>query len=427
MDIKLNDKENSRKELEATLTYEELSPYFDKAIEKYRKKVSIPGFRKGKAPLNMIRKLYGEGIEYSAIEDIAGEVFFKYITDNKLDVISKGAITDIDYKPKEKLDFKVEFDVMPDVKIDKYKGLKLKKQTNKIDDSLVDDEINYHKFKGATHELDGVASDDDYMITIDLQNLDEGGNILIGQSQKDLKVYLGNPEIYPEFKEGMKGIKEGETRIIDSKNAEGEPKKVQISCSKVEKIIYPEMNTEFFKSVTGKDDLTTEEEFRSEIKNELQKIYDGISERQLKSDVVNEMIKENDVPAPERYIEVILDSMVEDYKSRYKGKKIPADFIETEFRNEKRVDAILQAKWFLIRDKIIEMEKIEADEESYIKIAEEFSGRFNIPADKLVEAYKGNEDIKMRILNDKVLDIIINNAELEEILELRTKEDSGKG
>ena len=427
MDIKLNDKENSRKELEATLTYEELTPYFDKAVENYRKKVSIPGFRKGKAPLNMIRKLYGEGIEYSAIEDIAGEVFFKYITDNKLDVISKGAITDIDYKPKEKLDFKVEFDVMPDVKIDKYKGLKLKKQTNKIDDSLVDDEINYHKFKGATYELDGVASDDDYMITIDLQNLDESGNILIGQSQKDLKVYLGNPEIYPEFKEGMKGIKEGETRIIDSKNAEGEPKKVQISCTKVEKIIYPEMNTEFFKSVTGKDDIKTEEEFRSEIKNELQKIYDGISDRQLKSDVVNEMIKENDVPAPERYIEVILDSMVEDYKSRYKGKKIPADFIETEFRNEKRVDAILQAKWFLIRDKIIEMEKIEADEESYRKIAEEFSGRFNIPADKLIEAYKGNEDIKMRILNDKVLDIIINNAELEEILELRTKEDSGKG
>jgi len=427
LDIKLNDKENSRKELEATLTYEELTPYFDKAVENYRKKVSIPGFRKGKAPLNMIRKLYGEGIEYSAIEDIAGEVFFKYITDNKLDVISKGAITDIDYKPKEKLDFKVEFDVMPDVKIDKYKGLKLKKQTNKIDDSLVDDEINYHKFKGATYELDGVASDDDYMITIDLQNLDESGNILIGQSQKDLKVYLGNPEIYPEFKEGMKGIKEGETRIIDSKNAEGEPKKVQISCTKVEKIIYPEMNTEFFKSVTGKDDIKTEEEFRSEIKNELQKIYDGISDRQLKSDVVNEMIKENDVPAPERYIEVILDSMVEDYKSRYKGKKIPADFIETEFRNEKRVDAILQAKWFLIRDKIIEMEKIEADEESYRKIAEEFSGRFNIPADKLIEAYKGNEDIKMRILNDKVLDIIINNAELEEILELRTKEDSGKG
>ncbi|MBK8982712.1 MAG: trigger factor [Ignavibacteria bacterium] len=427
MDIKLNDKENSRKELEATLTYEELTPYFDKAVEKYRKKVSIPGFRKGKAPLNMIRKLYGEGIEYSAVEDIAGEVFFKYITDNKLDVISKGAITDIDYKPKEKLDFKVEFDVMPDVKIDKYKGLKLKKQTNKIDDSLVDDEINYHKFKSATHELDGVASDDDYIITVDLQNLDEGGTFLIGQSQKDLKVYLGNPEIYPEFKEGLKGIKEGETRIIDSKNAEGEPKKVQISCTKVEKIIYPEMNTEFFKSVTGKDDLTSEEEFRSEIKNELQKIYDGISDRQLKSDVINEMIKENDIPAPERYIEVILDSMVEDYKSRYKGKKIPADFIENEFRNEKRVDAIVQAKWFLIRDKIVEMEKIEADEESYRKIAEEFSGRFNIPADKLVEAYKGNEDIKMRILNDKVLDIIIDNAELEEILELRIKEDSRQG
>ncbi|MBS1518049.1 MAG: trigger factor [Bacteroidetes bacterium] len=423
MDIKLNDKENSRKELEATLTYEELTPYFDKAIEKYRKKAAIPGFRKGKAPLNMIKKLYGEGIEYSSLEDIAGEVFYKYITDNKLDIISKGAITDIDYKPKEKLDFKIEFDVMPDIKIEKYKGLELKKQVNKIDDSLIDDEINYHKFRSATYEIDGVASDDNYMITVNLQNLDEKGNILIGQSQNDIKVFLGNPEIYPEFREGMRGIKEGEVRVIDSKNAEGEPKKVQITCAKVEKIIYPEMNSEFFKAVTGKEGLNTEDEFRNELKSELQKIYDGISERQLKSEVVNEMIKENDVPAPERYVEVILDSMVEDYKQQYKGKKIPADFIEEEFRKERRVDAILQSKWFLIRDKLVEMENLEADEESYRKIAEAYAGRFNIPVDKLVDAYKGNEDIKMRILNDKVLDMIIANAKVEEVEELRKKEE----
>ncbi|HQY20898.1 MAG TPA: trigger factor [Ignavibacteria bacterium] len=424
MDIKLNDKENSRKEIEATLTYEELTPYFDKAIESYRKKATLPGFRKGKAPLNMIKKQFGEGIEYNALEDIAGEVFFKYITDNKLDVISKGAITDLDYKPKEKLDFKVEFDVMPEVKIEKFKGLSLKKKVNIIDKSLVEDEINYHKFRSATYEIDGVAADDDYMVTVNLQNLDEDGTILVGQSQNDLKVFLGNPEIYPEFKEGMSGIKEGEVRIIDSKNAEGGLKKVQITCTKVEKIIYPEMNEEFFKSVTGKEGLKDEKEFKEELKGELLKIYDGITERELKSEVVNEMIKVNDVPAPERYIDVILDSMVEDYKQQYKGKKIPADFIEEEFRKERRVDAILQSKWFLLRDKLIEDEKIEIDEESYKKLAETYAARFNMPVDKLVEAYKQNEDVKMRLLNDKVIDLIIENAEIEEIPELRTKEDT---
>ncbi|MDQ3019205.1 MAG: trigger factor [Bacteroidota bacterium] len=423
MDLKLNDLENTKKELEAELSYEELTANFEKAIENYRKKANIPGFRKGKAPLNMIKKLYGEGIEYSALEDIANEIFVKYIVDNKLDLLSKGAITDLDYKPKEKLKFKVEFEVMPEIKLENYKSIELKKTKYIIDESLVDDEIQYHKFRNATNEIDGVALDEDYIVTVDLQNLDEAGNIIIGQSQKDLKVYLGNPEIYPEFKAGFKGIKEGEVKIIDSKNAEGGMKKVQITCTKVEKIVYPEMNEEFFKKITSKEDIKTEEQFRSEIKNELQKIYDGISLRKLQNDVISEMIRSNDVIAPDKYIEAILDGIVEDYKHQFPKQVLPKDFNVSEFRREKRVDAILQAKWYLIREKLIEMEGLKVEEDDYTKIAEDNVSKYNIPADKLIEAYKENEDVKMKILNDKVLDLIISNAEVEEVEEIKKKED----
>lgn len=423
MDLKLNDLENSKKELEANLSYEELTPHFNKAVENYRKKANIDGFRKGKAPVSMIKKLYGEGIEYSALEDIANEIFVKYVVDNKFDLLGKGAITDIDYKPKENLKFKVEFEVMPEIKVDNYKGLELKKTKYIIDDSLVDEEIQYHRFRNATNEIDGVALDDNYIVTVDLQNLDEAGNILIGQSQKDLRVYLGNPEIYPEFKEGFKGIKEGEIRIIDSKNSEGGNKKVKITCTKVEKLVLPEMNEEFFRKVTSKEDIKTEDDFRNEIKNELQKIYDGISLRRLHNDVISEMIKSNDIPAPERYIEIILNGMVEDYKHQLPKQQLPKDFDREEFNKEKRVDAILQSKWYLIREKLIETEKLEVEESDYKKIAEENSTRYNIPADKLIEAYKDNEDVKMKILNDKVIDLIVSNAKIEEIAEIKKKEE----
>jgi trigger factor len=423
LDLKLNDLENSKKELNAELSYEELTPHFEKAIESYRKKANIPGFRKGKAPVNMIKKLYGEGIEYSALEDVANEIFVKYVVDNKLDLLSKGAITDLDYKPKESLKFKVEFEIMPEIKVDNYKGLELKRTKYIIDDSLVDDEIQYHRFKNATHEMDGVASDDNYTITIDLQNLDEAGNILIGQSQKDMKVYLGNPEIYPEFKEAFKGIKEGEVKIIDSKNADGAPKKVQITCTKVEKLVLPEMNEEFFKKVTNKENIKTEEDFKNEIRSELQKIYDGISLRKIQNDVISEMIKANDIPAPERYIDIILNGMIEDYKHQYPKHQLPKDFDVEEFKRERRVDAILQAKWYLIREKLIETEKLKVEDEDYKKIAEENASRYNIPADKLVKAYEENEDVRMKILNDKVLDLIISNAKIEEAEEVKKKEE----
>ena len=423
MDLQLNDIENSKKELTGELSYEELTPYFEKAMESYRKKANVPGFRKGKVPMNMIKKLYGEGLEYSAIEDITNEVFVKYIMDNKLDLLSRASIKEMDYKPKEKLTFKVEFEVMPEIKVENYKGLELKKTKYIIDDSRVDDEIQYHRFRNATNELDGVALDDNYIITVDLQNLDEAGNILIGQTQKDLRIYLGNEQMFPEFKAGFKGIKEGEVRVIDSKNSEGGPKKVQITCTKVEKLVFPEMNEEFFKKVTSREGIKTEEDFRAEIKNEIQKIYDGISDRKIDNDAISEMIKSNDIPAPERYIEVILNGMIDEYKQQFPKKQLPKDFNTEEFKKEKRVDAILQAKWYLIREKMIEDNKIEALEEDYNKLAEDNASRYNIPADKLIEAYKENEDIKMKILNDKVLDLIISNAKITETEEIVKKEN----
>lgn len=423
MELKLNDTDKSKRELEAELSYEDLTPHFEKALNNYRKKATIPGFRKGKAPLNMIKKLYGEGIEYSALEDIANEIFLKYIIDNKIDLLTKGAITDMDYKPKENLKFKIEFEVMPEIKIENYKGIELKKTKYLIDDSLVDDEIQYHKFRNATNEMDAAALDDDYIVTVDLQNLDEAGNIIVGQSSKDLRVYLGNPEIFPEFKDGFKGIKEGEVRIIDSKNADGGPKKVQITSTKVEKIIYPEMNEEFFKKITAKEDIKTLDEFKHSIKTELEKIYNGISERKLKADAINEMIKQNDITAPEVYINSILKSMVEDYKHQFPNHELPKDFNEEEFKKEKRVDAILQAKWYILREELIKKDNITADDKDYEKLAEENSAKYNIPVDKLIEASKENEEVKMKIMNDKVLDVIISNAKITETEELKKKEN----
>ena len=83
----------------------------------------------------------------------------------------------------------------------------------------------------------------------------------------------------------------------------------------------------------------------------------------------------------------------------------------------------MQAKWYLIREKLIELEKLEVTDEDYLKIAKENSGRYNIPEGKLVEAYKGNEDVKLSILNDKVLDMIISNADVNETEHVMKKEN----
>ncbi len=424
MDIKIKDLENCSKEFDAVLTYDELKPHFEKAIEKYRNKAAIPGFRKGKAPLSMIKKMYGEGIEYSALEEICNDVFKDYVKENNIDILEVGSILDMDYKPKEKFTFAVSYEVYPDNKLNDFKGLELTRQKNVIDDTLVDEEIKYHVMRNATTEVDGQALDDEYIVTVDLQNLDEKGNVLEGESQKNIRTFLNNPDIFPEFKEGFKNIKEGETRIIDSKNSEGKPKKVQIVCTKVEKVVPPQMNEEFFQKVTGKDDVKTEEEFKAAIKAQLEEIYQNNSKMTLSNEVINEMIKINDFIVPEKYIRVILDSMVESVKKEGKNKK--ADFNEEEYRKSQRVSAIKQAKWYLIREKMIEDTKMDITDADYEKKAEGLSKSYNIPVDKVVEYYKTSPDIKMEILNDKVIDLIVENAKVTDKEVIRSKESESQ-
>jgi trigger factor len=234
-----------------------------------------------------------------------------------------------------------------------------------------------------------------------------------------MPIYLGDKNMFPEFKEGLKNIKEDEERIIETKGKDDKPKKVQVTCKKVEKIVFPELNEEFFKKVTAKDEIKTEEEFRDFVRKDIETAYKDISERAFRDDVIHEMVKLNEVSVPDLIVNNVLDNYVQHYKEQFPKNYNFKDFKEDEFRNQKRPEAIVQAKWFLMREKLVEIEKLEASDEDYKKIAEENSKKYNIPVDKLIETYKKNEELKNQILSNKVMDFLIENAKVTEKKEVR--------
>ncbi len=424
MEVNIKELENCKKEFEATLSYEELMPHFEKAILKYRQKVQIPGFRKGKAPINMVKKLYGDSIEYSALEDITEEIFIKYIIENKIKLIGKGTLKDLDYKPKEKLLMKVEFEVAPEIILDNYKNLDLTKTKYEVDESLVDEELTYLNLKYANYEIDGQAKDDEYMITFDTQEVDEAGSIIVGKTEKGIRIYLGSRNLEKDYKEGLKNIRENEERVIEVTNpANNEKKKLQVKCTKVEKIIKPEMNEETFKKFTNKDDVKTEEEMRKTIKEEIEKAYENVSTQRLKDSALGELIKSNNITVPDYYVNTILDDYVKEQKIKHGKHEHMKEFNEEEFRKQHRADAIFNTKWYLIKEKIVELEKIELNDEDYKRVADESSKRYNIPVEKLIEIYKANEDMKSQLLADKVLDFVIKNSNVTEVIETKKSEN----
>jgi trigger factor len=419
MEVKTNKINDVKQEVEFEVSYADLAPHFEKAYKKFQRKAEIPGFRKGKAPVSILKRKYGEMIEQGSLEDVANDVFRDYLKDNHVHPLGEGSLVDMDYQPQSLLTFKVRFEVKPEINLAEYKGVEVNKTVYRIDDKMIEDEIKYLRSKHVTYEDAQKAEGSENVVTLDVQKLDDTGVELIGQSDKDVRFYLNDPQINKEFKEQLDQITPGEERILmlNSPNPEdnGKIEKYKVHCIKIEKIIFPELNEEFFKKTYNDDSIKTIQDFRTKVKTDLEGIYKNISDQELRNNIVNELIKLNDVPVPDTLVENILDSYIEDTKNQNPKRQLPKEFDTEEFRKTKRVDAILQVKWYLIRDKIIVAEKIEVSDDDLLPVIEADAKKYNLPVDKIRSVYEKNPDVKYRILDDKLMKFLIDNAKVKEV------------
>ncbi|MGB9696801.1 MAG: trigger factor [Ignavibacteria bacterium] len=417
MEFKLKELDSCKRELEGKADYQELQPHFEKALVAYRKKVQIPGFRKGKAPLSLVKKMYGQEIEYTALDDIANDLFRNYIKENKVEIVGQAKLMDMDYKPNEEFTFKVEFEIIPQFEVTNIDNLEVTKTNYVIDESLVEQELKYLLLQHSSYELDGKALDDNYMVTIDLQELDSSGLPVVGAVQKDIRVYLASESLEREFKEKLRDISENEERIVEIES-DNRNKKYLIKCTKVEKVVFPELTEETLEKMTGRKGLKTDEDLKQYIRENMNNFYRKLSENNLKDEIQREVVKLNDIPVPESLVNVFLEEYVKEYKKAHHGHNHKID--EDEIRKEYRSRAIFDTKWYLLSGKLIELFGLKVDEEDVKKIAEETSKSTNIPVDKLIPYFSKNEEVREKILKDKLIDELIKKSKIKEVEEIKS-------
>lgn len=412
MEFKVNNLDKCKMEVEFDLSYSDLEPYFDKALKKYRDKATIPGFRKGKAPMAMIKKMYGELIETGSLEDISNDVFRDYLNNNNINPLGEGVLVDINYEPKQNLKFKVQYEIKPEIENLIYKDFDVTKTIYPVDEHTVDDEIKYLRSKHCTYENAEKAADDEYVITLDVHKLDENGIEIIGQHEKGVRFYLNDEHLNKELKSQLESFKVDEEKVLTI----GSNDKKEIykgKAIKIEKIILPELNEEFFKKVSKKE-IKGVDEFRKVIKDDLDKVYENIENQELHNNIISELIKLNDIPVPEVLVENILNKYIEDIKQQSPKRELPGDFNEEEYRKTRRADAILQVKWYLIKDKIIELEKMEVTPDDIEPLIKTDAEKYGMDVEKIRKIYEKNPDVKYRLLDDKVMDFLAKNSKIKE-------------
>jgi len=407
----------SQTEQEASITVsgEELQPHFDAAFKKFQPTVELKGFRKGKVPMTMIKRLYGQAVEQDALDDIANDYYRKAMDEKNIQPIGRPSLVDIKFKPGESLSFKIKYEVKPPIELKRYKGITIEQLVHTVTDGELEAEIDHlRRANAATTEVHA-ATDEEHIVTANVQELDEQGTPLIGRKQSQARFLLSDTTIAQEIRDALAKAEVGGTYRAGFASKHGDhthTTNVSIAVTKIEKVTLPPFDEALVKKLT-KDKMTSVEEFRANLRTELDRYWHEQSARKLSDDLIDEVVRMHDIPIPDTLVDAFLQTFMEDVKTRSHDRQLPRDFDEKKFREENRAYAVWQAKWMLLKERIAEAEGISVTDEDIAKLAEEEAARTGIEKERILQYYRSSSTASERLLADRIVAVLRNNANIK--------------
>ena len=416
MEVNINNLSEVLQEAEILVTDLELQPHFDQAYTKERTRVEIKGFRKGKAPLAMVKKLYGEAIEQNVLDSVANDFYRKAMDERAIRPIGQPAMVDMDYRRGESFRFRIQYEIRPEIPLKKYKGIFVEKPIHAVSDQELEGEIlRLQRMNGTTSAVSSV-SDPEHFVTCDVQELDPTGTPLIGRKGKDVRFYLADESLSQTIREALAKAETGgryRARFTPGEDDQKTPMDVDLTVTKIEKVdLAPFDDALAVKVTNGK--TSSADEFRKAMRTDLEKYWAEWSERKLGEAIVADIVGSHNFPVPESLIGSLLDSYVEDIKSRQKDRKLPKDFDGEKFRHDSRDLAAWQAKWMLLKQRIAEEEKLAVSDNEISVLADEEAGRIGIDRERVREYYLRSESARERLLSRKIMAFLVANAKVTE-------------
>lgn len=401
-------------ELVLTESAETLRPKLDAALKAYRNRVQMRGFRPGKAPLQMVQKLYGREVAAEIAEKEVQYAFEEEVLDNPAySVIGRPALTELEYDGQSDLKATVRFGVRPQVELQDLSSVTLSRLTHDVTDAEVDEEVELLRERAAeTEPAPEEEIGETHGVTLDLQQLDEtSGTPLIGKKEEGVKARMDDPNLKDELREALLGKKQGDQFSVSLPHGEGDhvhTHPYQVTIKEVLRRMPLEVGDELAQKVSG-GQFETLDALRAEIRSDLEKSWKQRRRDYAETQIVEKLSELHPVPVPESALELYLDSYVQRLRDRYaeEGQDVPPTFDEAGFRHAMRGEAERQARWMLIRDHLIEQENIEVTDEDYDAFFAEAGGTGLDPQllRRYYEGMKGLMDqLEQRIQSEKLFD-----------------------
>ena len=397
----------------AKLTIEVAAEEVEKAIQaaylKERNKISVPGFRKGKVPRQMIEKMYGAEIFYDeAANKLVSESYPKAYDECELELVSQPQIEVVQLEKGKPFIYTAEVAVKPEVTLGEYKGLKVDKYSTRVTQKEVDEEIEKERERNArTVEVTDRAVMDKDMVTLDFEGFVDG-EAFEGGKAENYPLTIGSGAFIPGFEEQLIGAeidKEVEVNVTFPEEYQSEAlagKDATFKCTvhAIKAKELPEVDDEFASEVSECENL---EDYRAEVKKNIKERKEREGKQKREDQAMEQAVANAEIDVPAAMIDMQVRQMAEEFAGRIQGQGLTMEqyFQFTGMTAEKMIEemrpqAERRIRTRLVLEAVVKAENIEVSDERIDEELQKMADAYQMEVDKLKEFMGENEKAQMK-------------------------------
>jgi trigger factor len=427
MNVKIERQETNTVKLEVTVGADIFNEALKKAYAKNVKKFNIPGFRKGKAPMNMITKMYGEGVFFEdAINLCCEETYPKVIEENNINPVDYPEIDIVEIGAGKEFVYTAKVTVMPEVELGQYKGVEVKKVEYPVTDEEVMNQLKAMQEKNARVEVkaEGSTVENGNIAIIDFKGFVDGV-AFEGGAGTDYSLEIGSGTFIGDFEQQLIGATAGEKRDIKvdfpeqygKEELNGKPALFEVTVKEIKAKELPALDDEFAKEVSEFDTI---EELKADVRKKAETANDARAKREYEESVINTVTENAKLEIPEVMIKKETDNMIRDLEMRlkYQGLDLNTYYQYTNSSEEKmrefmRESAEKKVRTDLVIGKIAKVEEVSATDEELREKAEEIAKQYGEKdIEKTVDLLlkSQGEYLRLDVVNEKVIKMLVDNS-----------------
>lgn len=396
---------------------EKIDTAVDEKLKDAAKQVRIDGFRPGKVPLKEVRRRYGKSIREEVIGEVVSNSFYDAVTKESLSPAGYPSIERTKDEPGQDLEFVATFEIYPDVTVQGLDKISVVRPVAEIAEADIDGMIERLREQRASFaDVDRAAADGD-QVNINFEGTKDGV-AFDGGTAEGQDLVLGSGRMIPGFEDGIVGMSKGDERVIDvtfpeeyhSEELKGQPVQFKITVNSVQGRTLPEVNEEFIKNFTQKEESSMDE-FRVEIRKNMERELKNAVKNRVKKAVMDGVLENNELDVPKALIDSEINRQRQQMMQQFGGGQnfdmnmLPAELFEGQ--------ATRAVKLALVLGELIKEKEIKADAARVRSTIEELAQPYENP-EQVVSWYYENQQmlqqVEAMVLEDQVVDVILEQA-----------------